>query len=894
MNARPRRFFSRIVALFRSGRAEHELSREIDAHLRLLEDRFLAQGMSPGEARVAARRAFGGVEQVKEQQRDARTFRALAGWPLDLKLGMRMLARTPGLTIVAVIALSIAIGAGTAYLEAVNDIFRPSLRIAGAERVVGIHLQDLARGRPDPQLLRDFSAWRSSARTVEHLGAYTPIERNLITADGRSEPVKGVAISASAFRLASTPPLLGRPLLPGDERPAAQAVAVIGATLWKRRFEADPGIIGQPMQLGDTPYTIVGVMPDGFGFPVNHSLWVPLTDHGPGTTRGAGPLLRVFGRLAIGTDLEGAGAELNAISARIPDTGRQLRVTVLPYIDSLLAGSADDGMERTILYSGNIFFVGLLAICGATVATLVFARTATREGEITVRTALGASRARIVTQLFAEALVLTGVATAVGLFAASIGVRAVADYVRSQGSQLPFWWDDSLGLETVAYAGGLMLFAAAIIGVVPALKATGPRLQAGLKHAAGGSSMTFGRLWTGVIVAQVACTVIFLLSVVSLAWNATAGRHAGSQFAFAPGQFLAARLELDQDADAGRHEERFLTVYRDIERRLESDPAVAAVAYGTRLPGTSHEEFWVELDGMTSATMPDDGPLWVRSTGVSADFFAAFDQPVVSGRTFSTAEIANDLPVAIVDETFVRLIFGGRDPIGSRLRRQQESEERGPGPWLEIIGVVKDAAGKPAKITEDAVLYRPGAPGRGEPVQMVVRVRAAAQPLKPRVVAAAAAAGPAVRLHDVQSLEERYREDGMVHAMLAKALAVVGAVALLLATAGVYSLMSFTLARRTREIGIRTALGAAPGAIIRSIFSRAFGQVGLGVLLGGIPGGVLVAFGAPEVASGGGPMVAALASAAVAGLLLVITLCACVVPARRALRIEPTEALRAE
>ena len=895
MTSNLRRFFLRILSLLRLGRAEQELGREIASHLRLLEDRLIAEGMTASAARAEARRVFGGVEQAKEHQRDARSFRWLAGWPMDLKLGVRMLVKSPGLTAVAVVALSFAIGAGAAYLEIVNDFFRPTLPLANRERLVGIHNHDLASGRPDPRLSHDFRLWRQAVQSIEHLGAHTPFERNLITADGRSEPVKGVEISASAFRIVPTPPLLGRPLTSDDELPNAPPVVLIGQSLWQQRLGGDTSVVGHPVRLGNTIHTIVGIMPADFGFPVNHRLWVPLRQGDAGVQPGEGPPLRVFGQLAPGASVESAQSEIEALTSNVAGDEKQVRPRVGPYLDSILVSGTDDGIERAILYSVNIFFVGLLSICGATVATLVFARTATREGEITVRTALGASRGRIVAQLFAEALVLTSVATAVGLLAASAAVRLVSGYAVSQGAQLPFWWDDDLAPATVAYAAALTLFAAAIIGVIPALKATGAEMQARLKQAAaGGSGMKFGRLWTGVIVTQVACTVIFLLSVVSLGWNATAGSAAGAHLRFTPEEFLTVRLEMDQETGPAEFKRRFLSTYQEIERHLETDGAVAGVTYATHLPNTSHAEFWVELDGIESASRPDEGPLWVRSTFVAADAFETFAQPIVRGRSFTAAEIENGLPVAIVDETFARLIFGAREPIGQRLRQPQSSERERPGPWLDIVGVVKDVANTSGASTEDAVIYRPGAPGRDGPVHMVVRTRGNAQAIAQRVATMAAAAGPAVRLYDIQTLDAVYRTDGIAYAMMARALAVVGAVALLLATAGVYSLLSFTLARRTREIGIRTALGAAPREIVTAIFARAFGQIGLGVLLGSIPGTALVAFGAPEVARGGGASVAAAAAACVAGLIVVIAVFACVVPARRALRIQPTEALRAE
>lgn len=270
--AATRRFVQRLLSLVRGSRADADLTREIDSHLHLLEDQFLAGGMSPEEARYAARRAFGGVEQVKERQRDERTFRPLAGWPMDLKLGARMLVKSPGLTLVAVLALSVAIGGGVFYLEVTTDHFSPALPVPHGDRVVGIRNWDTAADRPQLRALRDFTTWRDTVRTVEHLGATIAIARNLITEDGRSEPVRAVEISAAAFRLAPTPPLLGRPLLPGDERPDAPAVALIGQRLWQTRFGSDPAVVGRTIRLGSTTHTVVGVMPGDFGFPVNHSL----------------------------------------------------------------------------------------------------------------------------------------------------------------------------------------------------------------------------------------------------------------------------------------------------------------------------------------------------------------------------------------------------------------------------------------------------------------------------------------------------------------------------------------------------------------------------------------------------------------------------------------------
>ena len=904
-----RRAVLRFVSLFRSRRAERDLAREIDAHLRLLEDQFIARGMSATDAGYAAKRAFGGVEQAKEHHRDARSFRWLAGWPMDLKLGTRMLVKYPGLTVVAVVALAMAIGAGAAYMEFVSDLLHPTLPYQNGDRIAGIVNWDPAMGNPTRRSLHDFSRWRTEVKSVAHLGAALSLRRNLITEDGRSEPVRGAEITASVFRVIPTPPLLGRVLTPHDERPSAPPVAVIGEDLWQKRFNSDPAILGRAIRLARASYTVVGVMPRSFGFPTSQTLWVPLRTNATDYQRGEGPDVIVFGTLAPGFDYRGAQAELTAIADRMAADGPQgaprLRPVIKPYVTSMWSGAEDGEMQRLVLYGANLLFLGLLGICGANVATLVFARTVTREAELTVRTALGASRGRIVSQLFAEGLVLASIAAVAGLAIAAFGSRWAKDwFVRAQNQAPPFWWSEALSTETFIYAGLLAFLAAALVGIVPALKATGPQMQARLKSAgAAGPGLRFGGVWTVVIVGQVAVTIVFLMSVVSIGWNAYAAPRAAGHYAFRAEDFLTLRLEMDREAtpaantDAGRAAFRaqFSTAFQEMERRLELEAGVAAVTHTTRLPGKGNV-FFVEVDAPDAlrSRAPDD-PLWVRSAIVGADYFSAWDAPIVSGRTFTPAEAAQARPVAVVDETFVRIIMRGRDPVGLRVRQPQNTERSQNGPWYEIVGVVRDLTQTPNKTSEHAALYLPGPPGAAEgSTTMVVRARGDLTRLPATVGRVGAEADPAMRLYDVRPLTESHREDSMAFEFFLRVLVVVSAVALLLSSAGVYSLLSFTLSRRTREIGIRAALGAAPRRIVTAIFSRAFGQIGLGILAGSVPGFLLVAMGAPEVAQGGGSGLALVATIAVAAFIAGVTALACLVPARRALRIHPTEALRVE
>ena len=910
-----RRFILRLLSHVRVTRAERELSREVESHLRLLEDTYLAQGMTAIEARQAARRAFGGVEQAKEHQRDARSFRWLTGWSMDLKLGARMAIKYPGLTVIAVIALSLAIGAGAAYMEFVTDLLHPTLSFKGADRVVGIVNWDIVTGESQRRALSEFAQWRGQLRTVEDLGAAFRLQRNLITDDGRSEPVRGAEVTASAFRIVPASPLMGRGLTDDDERGGAAPVAVIGEDLWRNRFGSDPLILGRAVRLGSAPYTIVGVMPRSFAFPVNQSMWVPLRVAPAQYARGDGPEVVIFGRLAEGAAPDAAQSELAALSGRLdsalPQTAPRLRPVVKPYVASLWSASADGELQRYILYGANLLFVGLLGICGANVATLVFARTLTREAEITVRTALGASRGRIVSQLVAEALVLSSVAAIAGLAVASFAGRwAKAKFVEAQQSVPPFWWSDELSPETLVYAAVLAVLAALLVGGVPALKATGPRMQARLKSAgSSGPSMRFGGMWTAVVIGQVTVTVLFLMTVVSVAVNASVSPYAAGNFAFEPAEYVTVQLDIDRENQpgdttvAGRAaaSARLGSTLRELERRLELDPSVAAVTQTTRVPGGGNE-FILEFDPQTAGgARPDAGrsendPLWVRSALVGHDFFDTFGAPIVAGRAFTAAEAEQVRAVAIVDETFVRMVMRGRDPVGMRIRQQRrDGNEGAPQTWYEIVGVVRDLGTRPGKSSEDAMLYRPAVAG-ATPWQFftIVRARGNAASLPATVRRIAAEADPTLRLTELMPLSDYYRVQTIGYAFFLRALAAVSAVALLLSSAGIYALMSFTLSRRTREIGIRSALGAAPRRIVTTVFSRAFTQIGAGLLVGCVPGYLLVAQGAPEVARAGGSFVGVLSTLAVCAFVGSIAALACLGPARRALRIHPTEALRTE
>jgi putative ABC transport system permease protein len=803
---------------------------------------------------------------------------------LDFKVGLRMLARYPWLTVVSTVAIAVAIALGSLYFEALNKWQNPELPVRDPERVVSIRNWDVNEFRPEARLLHDFATWRAQVKTVENLGAAVAFVRNLATDDGRVEPVQGAEVTANAFRLMETLPLLGRALAEKDEYPAEPPVVVISHRLWTSRFASDPGILGRNVKLGTTAATIVGVMPEGFGFPQNQRIWTPLRVNGAALTPRSGPSASIFGRLAANASLEDARAELGAIGAQLassyPDTHKHLKTRVTQFGKPIAEGEMQ--VVRRILYVVNGIFLMLLAIVCANVATLVFARTATRSWEITVRSALGASRGRIIGQLFAEAFVLASIGTIVGLLLAKISLRYGLGMLAGSDA-LPFWIDDSVSWRTVLYAGLLTLFGAAIVGILPALRVTRVNIQDALRsESAGRAGLKFGGFWTAVIVLQVAITVAFL----PLAAGGVFESNRFNQRAEGIGaeHYLTGSVGIDREdhmLDSIAVAARTRQSFDELERRLGAEPGVQHVAFASRLPVMDQFKYKIAVD--TTTGIPATGLRTSTLVQVSGGFFRAFGTSVVAGRDFEPLDFETGR-VLIVNQAFANYVFGGRNPIGQRIKILSGEEMRGLGDeWYEVVGMVKNFGWQLPEPQEQSAMYRPTTPTPGARMSVAVKVRDP-EGFATRLRTLAADVDPTIRLTDVQPLGQVSGGEAKMNWALTSIAWLVGFIVLLLSATGIHALMSFTVARRTREIGIRAALGAGQGRIVAGIFSRAFLQIGVGILVGSSLA-ALVGLGSTR---------AVLLLLAADAIMLVVGLTACAVPVRRALRIHPTEALRAE
>ena len=906
-----REWTRRLWGALSGRRTDHDVQRELAGHLAIAEDELRRQGHPPNEAARLARAAAGGRIQALEALREQRGLPWLGSSWLDVRLGLRLLVRNWGLTLVGGLAMSVTIGIAAVVFAAFDVILWSRLPLEEGDRIVAIQIWDREAGRRRDTPWQDIERWRRSLQSVDDVGAFRTIRRNVITADGSVELVAVAEISAAGFRVARVPPLIGRVIVDADLAPGAAPVIVIGHDVWQRRFAGARDIIGRELRLGETVHTVVGVMPYGFQFPFNFRYWVPLQPGADEMLRNTGPEGVVFGRLAPDATLARAHAEVSALGILPPalrsaqreggaiDARPNAEATgarVVPYTFAF-TGDFERG-ELGLLWSlSSLALVLLLLPPCANIAILNYARTVTRQQEFAARHALGGSRARIVWQLFIESLVLTAAAAGVALLILRVVSVVVAGRLQRIPGGPPFWMTVDVSYRTLLFVAGLAVAGAAVSGLVPALQATGRLVRLGAGALAGRTSLRLGATWTTLVIAQVAFSVGVLPLAAELAWGTLRTSAVGP--GFAAEEFATARVALEEKAgepEAARRQRAALfgIRQRELARRLLADPGILGVAAALTPPD---EEPWVfvDIEGRDAPTETLNGRLPgfpARFNQVDPSFFDVYQMPKLIGRGFSDGDAAAKTDAVIVNRNFADTIAPGGNALGSRFRyvRAMEGEWRyGPKAdrWYEVVGVVGNLP-----VTTDArVAYHPAAPGQISPAHLQLRLRGNPSGLAERVRDVAASVDPTLHVDEVRTLAEIYREHRFGDNLGAITIGAVTGSVLLLSAAGLYALMAFTVAQRRREIGIRSALGAQPGQLVAAVFRRAFWQIGAGSAVG-MFAAYLVGRYVPIEQIGGLAIPGVLPGAA--AFMLLIGVLAALGPARRGLRIDPTEALRSE
>lgn len=884
--------------ILRRSEVERDMREEFRHHIEMRTEDLVREGIPRHQASRRAHLEFGHVEAHRESARRARGLRWLDqmrfSW-IDVRLGLRMLVKHPGMTLVAAFALAVGIPVGMAPSHLADAIERP-LPEDPENRVRAIRFWDPVISNAASPVRADYELWRAELTSVSAVGGFRTLSVQ-IDDEGRAEAVKAATVTASAFEILGRPPLLGRALVAADEAAGAAAVAVIGHDLWRARFGSDPNVLGRTIRIAGRPHTLVGVMPEGFHFPMNQDLWLP--DREDFLTGREDTPLGVFLRLADGVSIDVAQAELSAVGRADLSGSTELRERLRPEIVPF--GMFTTGIPRAGLESvpGFLFFrilaLVLLLVAAGNVAMLIFARTAIRFRELAVRTALGASRTRIVAQIFAETLVLAVLASGAGVLVID-RVLGNVDLSRLVGeTDIPYWFDLGLTPKAALHALGLAVLAATVAGVVPALRLTGRNVQGSLKQATG-SSLRFGRVTAALIVADVALSVavISIAFALSSRMNDTLGTE---QLAGIPtDEYLAVELRMPVTAatarggdDGALFAERLAATQRTVVERLLAEPGVRSVAVADALPGMDHRSRPVEVEGVEGRS---DGT-WVRTARVDVDFFEALDAPVLGGRDFDAADLDDEGSVAIVNTVFVERLLGGGDPLGRRVR----IVNRGGGaelPWLDVVGVVGHLGTNMVNPEGGPALYLPAAPGSVHPMWMGVHVAAPPAEVAPRLRTLVAELAPDAVVGAPVELSRVRQGDWYLTMAIAGGLGLLVVVLVTLAASGIHAIVSFSVSERTREIGIRGALGAPRSDLVLSILRRSLMQIGLGALLGA----PLAAWILSDLPSGSGPEATfgtVLLTAGLAmGVVAAVGFFSCLAPTRRILGIDASEALRAE
>jgi putative ABC transport system permease protein len=799
----------------------------------------------------------------------------------DLKFGVRMLLRSPGTTIIALTTLALGIGANTAIFSIVNTVLLRPLPYADPDRivVVGDRNQDGTVSNVGYTTYHDIKEQSAAFEALRVIRSWSPT----LAEGGEAERLPAARVGAGFFSMLGVPPQLGRDFTSADDSPDGRRVIILSDRLWRRRFNADPNVIGREVPMNDVGYRVVGVMPPGFeplveaAFYQRAEIWAPVGyDVSERSACRSCQHLKAIGRIRRGVTPEQATADLNGIRERLkrayPGDYSEGEMTAVP-LGALI--SRPVRMPLLILL-GAVGFVLLIAC--ANVANLLLSRTIDRSREIAIRSALGAARGRLVRQLLTESTLLACAGGALGVAVAALCVRSVESVAPVT---LPRLDRISIDRSVLAFAVGLSLLTGLVFGLLPALRGTSLRLRDALafdsRTALGGGSTRVRRL---LVVGDLALSLVLLTGAALMLQSVRAMMRADPGF-HADGVVTA---QFSLVGTAYREDAAVLAFQNRLLEKVSALPGVEAAALAGQVPmGKNYDTWGFHIEALMSANAADDPS--VQRYSVSPDYFKTLQIPLRRGRLLSTSDTTNSLPVVVVSESTAALWPGG-DAIGRRVRLG------GPtAPWRTVVGVVADV--RHASLDESAStgMYLPQAQITDSYLVLAVRSRTThPENLIPAIREALRTLDPAVPVYDVARLDELVAASFADRRFVMQLLSAFSALALLLAAVGVYGVVSYSVSRRVRELGLRVALGAQPADILRLVMAG-----GLGTLAAGIGLGIAAAFAVTRVlnamlygVSANDPA-AMLASTA---MLVAVTLVAHWLPVSRALRVDPSVALR--
>lgn len=887
-----RAWLSRFAGLFGVRRRDADLADELQAHLAMQVEDNVRSGMSPEKARRQALIRLGGTTQAMELYRERSGLPQVDTFLQDVRYGARMLRKNPGFATLAIITLALGIGANTAIFSVINTVMLRPLPYPDADRLVLMNEMAVDRGRVDMMSVswKDYLDWRQQARSFQNLGIFRAQNLTLTGVD-QPERLNGAMVSADVFNALGIQPLLGRTFVAEEDEAGAPSVAILSEPLWRNRFSASPNVIGRTITLDGMNCTVVGVMPATMRFPSRLTdIWVPLGGYvnGMPSSRDNHPGLTAAALLKPNVSLQQATSEMETIAKRIgdqfPDTNSSVRVR----ITTLYMNTVGSVRSSLLVLLGAVLFVLLIACVN--LANMTLARGEARVRELAVRSALGASRRRLVRQLLVESLLLALTGASLGVTWSWMALRVI---VASQLSSLPRIDLIRIDLPVLGFTLVVTLVVAVLFGLWPALRISSPKAQASIKQATPALSPRAG-LRPFLVVAEVGLAMVLLVGATLMI--RTFSSLTNVPLGFRPEHVVTMRLSLPS---RNYSTVQWVTFYRNLLTRVEALPGVqaAGVSSLTPLAGGGSES------GIFTEPLPKDpkdhGP-GCTFGAVSGGYFDAMGIQLMRGRSFTEHDSAESEPVIIVDEAAVRAFWPDQDPIGRRVAFEFRGQSVvDPRPvWRKVVGVVRTV--RHYDLTSPNSRLQVYVPYAQPPFwyatlpAMTLMVRTATSPetLVNAVRHEVASLDPALPVFSVRTMTE-YVDEVLEQPRLSMALmASFGGLALLMAVGGIYGVLSYSVSRRTREIGIRMALGASRGQILGFIMREGAMLSMAGVALGGT--GALASMRLIRSLLYGVSVTDAATYLLVPVVLLTVALSATFLPARRATRIDPIVALRYE
>ncbi len=799
----------------------------------------------------------------------------------DFRHGVRVLLSNPGVSAIAVVALALGIGVTATIYSIVHGAMLAGLPFEGGDRVYAVTRIDVTEeGSQMGVPVHDYLDFRAQQTTFESFGAYYEGTVNIRGTDG---PIRydGAFMTASALETINAVPQIGRAFLEGEDTPDAEPVVLLSDHVWRDAHNRDPDIVGQTLRANGEQMTIVGVMPPGFQFPLEQDIWLTLRLDAIELERGRGTWLDVVGRLPEGGSLDAAQAEFTSIARQLeleyPDVNENAGIRLRPFQERFIG---DDAVAMLWTMMGAVFFVLLIAC--ANVANLLLSRAFDRNKEVAVRTALGAKRGRVIGQILAETSVLAMVGAAVGIGLAFVGIYLFNDALA--GIEKPYWMVFSLNADVLVFVLGTTVLSTLLAGTVPAVQVTRGNLHAVLTdESRGSSSMKMGRLSRVLVVFQVALSCgllvaagLMIKSVVNLG---------NTDYGFDKDAIMTARVGLfPTDYPEVEDRRRF---YDELHRRLQERSGVLSAALVQQLPVKWSNGVRISLEGESYGEEAERP--FSRQTSITPRYFETFGVDLVQGRDFGVTDTGDSERVAIVNRSFAERHFPDRNPVGLRfaggpLAAPDDLE------WVTIVGVAPDLYMSGPLNEQPEGFYVPVSQSDVQFMSIAMRTQGNPIEFTGAIREDVMAVNADLPIYWTITMADVIHEETWFYWVFGTLFAVFGAVALLLASVGLYGVMSFSVSRRTNEVGIRMALGAESNGVLKLVMKQGFWQLGIGLALGmalafvlaGLMESMLVNVEPTDPAT----------FAVIVVTLLITGVTASAIPALRASRIDPMVALR--